>query len=344
MSASCTQLLVTDGPLPEKWIHGARGEPRLQAHRLDVDDVTAAAGGGLGSAWVIRFSKWIAGEHAGGPRWDEFEPAYEGNFVFFFVGAERAILFDTGPIPYPPLCAALQQLASERASELELVVSHTHGHGDHVMGDGLAWADGPWRSVTFVPAEQLSVAEYYGLPPPSTMPDPSQCQVEYDLGGRSLTLFWILGHHDSHIAIYDRATNVLITGDNLYAGRLYVSEPALFVSSCQRLAEFASALPAGLRVLGCHIEMDSTGAEYTTGTVYQPDEAEYALGQSDVVALAQCARDAAVRDADGTVVALPRMVTGRFIIDPKGPALYVAPATVGATALTIAGAEGAAKV
>ena len=52
------------------------------------------------------------------------------------------------------------------------------------------------------------------------------------------------------------------------------------------MARFVEALPAArrqtLRVLGCHIEMSSDGGEYPTGTLFQPDEASYAMVAQDV--------------------------------------------------------------
>ena len=271
-------VLLTSGPLPAVWIHGAAHEPSLQFHRLDA------------GTFIIRFSKWLAGERVGTADEGAFEGAFEGNFVFLFVGSERAILFDTGPIPWPPLKAAIEAALGPSAASLDLIVAHTHSHGDHVQGDAL-WAEeaagssSPFRSVFIVGHSPAEVAQFYGLEDAE-----DEATGRYELGGRTLRLFWIRGHEDSALAIYDASTHVLVTGDNLYPGRLYVRDTVQFGSSCQRLAAFVRALQSGaepLRVLGCHIEMSADGGEYPTGTLYQPDEAAYAMGAEDVLALGE---------------------------------------------------------
>lgn len=47
--------------------------------------------------------------------------------------------------------------------------------------------------------------------------------VPYDLGGRVLDIISIPGHDVNSIAVYDRQTGVLLTGDSLYPGRVYVN-------------------------------------------------------------------------------------------------------------------------
>ena len=67
-AAASETVMTTSGALPGpgEWIHGAAGEPALQCHRLDQ----------AGTAWVIRFSKWLAGEHVGTDAENTFRPAY----------------------------------------------------------------------------------------------------------------------------------------------------------------------------------------------------------------------------------------------------------------------------
>lgn len=62
--------------------------------------------------------------------------------------------------------------------------------------------------------------------------------VNYDLGGRTLDVIPIPGHEQTSIAVYDRQTGVLFTGDPLYPGRLYVEDPPRFARSVRRMVEF----------------------------------------------------------------------------------------------------------
>ena len=47
-----------------------------------------------------------------------------------------------------------------------------------------------------------------------------------------------LATRDASIALYDRRTGLLLTGDTLYPGRLYVRDGPAFAASIQRLVAF----------------------------------------------------------------------------------------------------------
>lgn len=79
-----------------------------------------------------------------------------------------------------------------------------------------------------------------------------------DLGARELVVVPVPGHQDEGITLYDSKTGWLLTGDNLYPGRLYVNDWAAFRSSARRLAEFSKTHRISA-VMGAHIEMSSTG-------------------------------------------------------------------------------------
>jgi hydroxyacylglutathione hydrolase len=108
-----------------------------------------------------------------------------------------------------------------------------------------------------------------------------------DLGDRVIDVIPIPGHNDASVALYDRATGNLLTGDSLYPGRLYVSEtdfPA-FAASAHRLADFVRAHPVA-HVLGTHIEQARTPfLDYPRGTAYQPDEHSLDLARAHVLEL-----------------------------------------------------------
>src|SRR5205807_2197941 len=76
----------------------------------------------------------------------------------------------------------------------------------------------------------------------------------YDLGGRALKIIPVPGHEETHIAVYDPQTHLLLTGDTLYPGRLYVSNWNAYRASIERLVTFSETHPVKY-VLGAHIEM-----------------------------------------------------------------------------------------
>jgi glyoxylase-like metal-dependent hydrolase (beta-lactamase superfamily II) len=106
-----------------------------------------------------------------------------------------------------------------------------------------------------------------------------------------LDVLAIPGHHPAHIAVYDRATGVLLTGDSFYPGRLYVNGAVsqgnwnVFKTSVQRLVTFAAANPITW-VLGTHIEMSNTpGVDFPLGSTSHPNERVLQLRQRHLIQL-----------------------------------------------------------
>jgi hydroxyacylglutathione hydrolase len=161
-----------------------------------------------------------------------------------------------------------QWLSPEEAAGYELVVAHSHPHGDHVAGDPQLAG----RPHTVVVGHGVrEVTDFFGFT------DWPRDRVSLDLGGRQLDVLAVPGHHPAHLAFYDDWTRLLLTGDSVYPGRLYVQSPHAFAASLDRLAAFAEER-AVRHVLGCHIEMSNRpGRDYPIGTPYQPDEAPLAM-------------------------------------------------------------------
>jgi hydroxyacylglutathione hydrolase len=106
-----------------------------------------------------------------------------------------------------------------------------------------------------------------------------------DLGDRTIDVIAIPGHQPAHVAYYDRKTGILLTGDHLYPGRLYITDFPAYVASTQRLVQFTENRPV-THILGCHIEQSSTPyVDYPTGTTYQPHEHSLELGRAHLLEL-----------------------------------------------------------
>jgi len=102
--------------LDVQWIHGSPpggpADPVIQVHT--VDDAT----------FILRQSKDVN---------------YEAPFLYLLCGTERALLLDTGAVANGGVRQAIDSLLGGRRAGTpgyQLVVAHTHGHGDHVAGDG----------------------------------------------------------------------------------------------------------------------------------------------------------------------------------------------------------------
>jgi glyoxylase-like metal-dependent hydrolase (beta-lactamase superfamily II) len=207
---------------------------------------------------------------------------YEKPFLYLIFGADKAMLWDTGS-RNARVREAVDRLierwlkANSRAG-IPLVVVHSHKHGDHIAGDK-QFADRP--DTTLVQPDVASVKTFFGF---GNWPEEIRT---FDLGGRVMDIIPIPGHSDDSIALYDRRTAILLTGDTVYPGRLYVNVndfPA-FRNSLHRLASFIDGKPVA-HVLGNHIEQARTPfTDYPTGTKYQPEEHELALSAAHVFEL-----------------------------------------------------------
>jgi glyoxylase-like metal-dependent hydrolase (beta-lactamase superfamily II) len=181
---------------------------------------------------------------------------FEGPFSYLLLGSERALLLDTGT-GHADLRKVVDELLAGR--DLALIVAHTHGHGDHIGGDS--------QFEQVVGTSAAEVAEYFGI---TAWPDEI---VELDLGERVLDLIPIPGHEGSDLAFYDRTTRLLLTGDSLYPGRLYVPDWTAYRASIRRLADFVAAGNPVSWVLGAHIELiNQPGVDFAMGADVHPDE------------------------------------------------------------------------
>ncbi|MCG6494055.1 MBL fold metallo-hydrolase [Kitasatospora sp. A2-31] len=257
--------------LDVRWIHGSESakhntDPELQVHRYDEHTV------------ILRQNMAVN---------------YEAPFLFLLFGNDRAVLLDTGATASPelfPLRRVVDELVADWLDRhprpgYQLVVLHSHGHGDHVAGDA-QFADRP--DTVVVGAELATVRAFLGLDDDLDRPAP------LDLGGRVLTCLPGPGHHEAAISYYDPFTGFLLTGDTVYPGRLYVSDWDAYTATIDRLIAFAAAHPVS-HVLGCHIEMSSEpGVDYPIRYTYQPDEPPLQLGVDRL----QAVRDA-LEKADG---------------------------------------------
>jgi hydroxyacylglutathione hydrolase len=247
------------------WIHGAPGEPPIQTHWYDERTV------------ILRQSKSLN---------------YEAPFMYLLFGSERALLLDTGATEDPqrfPLRETVDRLIGEWTDlkGYELVVAHSHGHGDHVAGDG-QFAGRP--NTVVVPRELDAVQSFFGFD------DWPAQTVMFDLGGRVLEILGSPGHHPAAITIYDPATGILLTGDTVLPGRLYIADTAAYLSTMDRMVAFAAARPV-TDVLGCHVEMTRRPRrDFPLGADYQPNERALELTPAHLTA---------IRDATAKVAGRP---------------------------------------
>ena len=205
---------------------------------------------------------------------------YEKPFLYLIFGRDKVLLWDTGSRNARTREAVdrlIERWLKVRGrDQIHLVVLHSHGHSDHVAGDA-QFTDRP--NTTFVKAGVDNVKQFFAI---TNWPEQ---QSTFDLGNRLLDIVPIPGHADDSYAMYDRRTGILLTGDTIYPGRLYVSNFGEFKKSINRLARFTEGKLIA-HVLGCHIEQTRTPfLEYPIGKLDQSDEHGLALSVGTILEL-----------------------------------------------------------
>jgi hydroxyacylglutathione hydrolase len=153
----------------------------------------------------------------------------------------------------------------------ELIIGHSHSHDDHIAGDAELknFKSSYVRRTTFIPPHNTTA-----LKVAYAIHEWPQSQGRLDLGNRILDIIPIPGHQNESIAVYDRQTGLLLTGDSVYPGRLFIPKDDFetFKMSHSRLEEWAKGREISW-VLGCHIEQKKRPfEEYPKGTIWQPEE------------------------------------------------------------------------
>jgi glyoxylase-like metal-dependent hydrolase (beta-lactamase superfamily II) len=287
VSAGGAFLLLAAAPPPKPptfahWIDGTTAsEPEMQVQRIDAD------------TFVIRQS---------------VKTNFEAPFLYLLFGTDRALLLDTGAggLKVRPTIDALigGWQAAHGGHPVHLIVAHSHSHGDHHAGDD-EFRDRADTDVVGLSPEQ--VAAFFHIA------DWPHDLARLDLGGRVLDIIPTPGHEPAHIMVYDARTQLLLSGDMLYPGRLYVplDKFADFQASADRLATFAKSHPIRA-LLGAHIEMTTTPAQdYPMRAPTHPSEHPLPL------------RPAAINELRDAVMHAPATPTidrhADFIVYPRPP-------------------------
>lgn len=273
---------ASNGLADKVWNHGSRDcaenrDPALEVYRFDAD------------TYILRQNKCLN---------------FEAPFIYVLFGQHTVFVLDTGATADPnhfPLYETVRSLIEQgNQKKIRILAAHSHSHGDHRAADPQFQGK---PGVTLVEPNAKAVRNYFGF---STWPNGT---ANVNLGGRILEVVPAPGHQDEGIAVYDPRTGWLLTGDNLYPGRLYVRNWNEFRSSIARLVKFSKARRISA-VLGAHIEMSSSGELFEAGSTFQPNEAKLALTSQDLSRLDQVLRDAGNEPKE--------IVTAKFVVVPIG--------------------------
>jgi glyoxylase-like metal-dependent hydrolase (beta-lactamase superfamily II) len=242
--------------LPTGWLNGSIDCFNQSALRPDLDVFRVN-----NDTFILRENKCIN---------------YEAPFMYLLFSNNTVLLIDSGatvslvslPIQQHVETLILHWCIShdKEREAVDLVVAHTHNHNDHTAGD----AQFQYKLfTTIVNTSVEAVSKFFKI---DNWPN-SIGTYELD-SQRHLAIIPIPGHQEASIAFYDCATGLLITGDSLLPGRLYISNFSASVDSISRLVNFIETNRLNITsILGAHIEMtNESKIDYPIGATYQPKE------------------------------------------------------------------------
>lgn len=280
VTSGSTSAFDKDGKLPDRWINGqdCQSEQKVQIHKYNKD------------FYILRQSVCTH---------------FEAPFIYLIFGNKSVFMQDTGASDVGLVqivdSIIVNWLKRNKKQNIQLVVSHSHGHSDHIYADN----DFKKRKNTMVIGpSQKEVKSFFNLN------DWPKSITTFDLGGRILSIIPLPGHQESHVAVYDPITQILLTGDSLYPGRLYFKQENFseYKTSVKRLTDFADSTVVKW-ILGTHIEMTKqAGVDYPFETAKHLNERKLELNTDHLKQLNQGLSD--------LVVPVKKTVFADFILYP----------------------------
>lgn len=246
----------------KQWIHGAADCSKDTHPAIDILELNE-------HTYILRQNKCIH---------------YEAPFIYVLLGDEKVFIQDTGATESEelfPLFETIKTLVTKYQSKhglnkLQWVVSHSHGHGDHIAGDKQFKNR---EGVQLIEPNTEAVKSFFGFN------DWPNGQKTLELGNRTLTVLPLPGHKQDAVAVHDDQTHIMLTGDSFYPGRLYIKDWPVFKQSMATLLTFAKANKV-TTFLGTHIEMSNlAGKDYEIGSTYHPNERHLVLTIEDLIEL-----------------------------------------------------------
>lgn len=178
-------------------------------------------------------SEWFDVKEVGDATWAIDDRG--SDLLYLAAGQERCLLMDTG-WGVGDLSALVASL-----SPLPLTVVNTHGHPDHVLGNG-QFAQVYVHAADEAVARELPSIEMRSWIMGNVLPKPVPADFQFDawavagpgvldtvqgghvfdLGGRALEVISVPGHTPGSICLLDRQARVLFTGDAVLPGPIWL--------------------------------------------------------------------------------------------------------------------------
>lgn len=139
-----------------------------------------------------------------------------GVRAFLIVGSEKALLVDSG------FGTGNMKEAAESLTDLPVMLVNTHADRDHVGCNRL------FEKAYLHPSEYDRYHQSVGLDAPV---EPLWEGARIDVGGRAFEVILIPGHTPGSIALLDEENKILIGGDSVQSGAIFMFGPGRNLSA-----------------------------------------------------------------------------------------------------------------
>lgn len=135
-------------------------------------------------------------------------------YPYLLLGEEKALVIDTG------MGKGNLREFFETITDLPMIVTNTHGHGDHTLWNG-AFDEVYMHPKAIIDAHGGDMSDAM-IPVPSFKPIPIEEGHVFDLGGRHIEVIATPCHSPGDLMFLDHENRLLFTGDNLEVGQVLI--------------------------------------------------------------------------------------------------------------------------
>ena len=206
-------------------------------------------------------SDWFEVSYLGDRIYSVEEPrSSQGNVSYLIVGDNRALMFDTGCGENEVKGNYKIKYIIDKITSLPVTLIQSHFHFDHNQNihefERIAFPDLPELRERVTPEGQFQFTQedlFEGdYPSEITVDEWFPLETDIDLGGQMIQLVHVPGHSDESVAIMIPSAGMILLGDFLYNGALFLFHNDDLLVYQQTVKHLRSLLSDDYRLFGAH--------------------------------------------------------------------------------------------
>ena len=206
-------------------------------------------------------SDWFEVNYLGNRTYSIEEPkSSQGNVSYLILGDDRALMFDTGCGENEVNGDYKIKYILDKITTLPVTLLQSHFHFDHNQNihefEHIAFPDLPDLRDRVSPEGLFQYTQedlFYGdYPSQITVNEWFPLETDIDLGGQVIQLVHVPGHSDESVAIRIPSSKMILLGDFIYNGTLFLFHNDDLMVYGQTVAHLLSLLTNEYRLYGAH--------------------------------------------------------------------------------------------